>query len=54
MREISQVGGGGSSALLLHDSLIKQIKPAGYGLCHKPCASHSRSHFFALQSGIIP
>ena len=37
MRKISQFGGRGSSAWLLHELLIKQTKPARNGLWHKPC-----------------
>lgn len=44
--ENKPVWGRGSSALLLHDSLMKQTKPARNGLWCKPCAPRSSSSFF--------
>lgn len=46
MRKISQFGGRGSSAWLLHELLMKQTKPARNGLWHKPCGPRSSGSSF--------
>lgn len=45
--------GEGSSAWLLHELLMKQTKPAGNGLWHKPCGLAHQAVPLALQKRII-